>query len=269
MTISIPENLEDFGLTTYEAKAFTTMLQLGFTTARDISNKSDVPYGRIYDILGALEAKELIETQDSRPKRYAVKEPRYAVNNLLLRKKKELESLTTRAKVLESQLSSIYTKNPEEGLFWSVAIDNDSVHRHLGKLTEANEELLIYFDIQVNFLADESPASMELLESITSLVERNIPVKILIGGVTDPTQLAPLMTLLVDYPALTKTPIRATPVVTNTFDVIDREKVLLKIANPVKPDEYLAAIYIWQHQFASELRTKYLQMWETATSNLI
>ena len=38
----------------------------------------------------------------------------------------------------------------EERLFWSVAIDKKSIFRHLGKIAEAEEELLVYFDAQIN-----------------------------------------------------------------------------------------------------------------------
>ena len=55
-----------------------------------------------------------------------------------------------------------------------------------------------------------------------------------------------------------------TPIITNTFDVIDTEKVIIKIINPVNEDEYLALINLWQSSFASKMKEKFLQMWQLA-----
>ena len=265
-TYSIYDALEDFGLSSYESKVFYSMLNLGFSTAREISNASEIPFGRIYDVLGSLEDKELIEKQDSRPKRYALREPKFAINNLLVRKKSEFEALTERANSLESHLAKLYKKTPQEGLFWSVAVDSESIVRLLSKLGEANEEILLYMDANMNLVkdVDMTDESRDQLNMMTKLVEEGVRIKILIGGISDLNQLQPMESLLVDFPILADIPIRFTSTITNTFDVIDKEKVLLKISNPVDPSQYFAAIYVWQKKFASELREKFMQMWDEA-----
>ncbi|MHA2328265.1 MAG: DUF7436 family protein [Candidatus Hodarchaeales archaeon] len=47
--------------------------------------------------------------------------------------------------------------------------------------------------------------------------------------------------------------------------MIDDEKVLLKVMNPVKPDEFLAWIFVWQKKFAMELKPKFRELWKNAT----
>lgn len=265
-THSIYDTLVDFGLSTYEAKVFYSMLNLGFATAREISNTSEIPFGRIYDVLGSLEDKELIEKQDSRPKRYALREPKFAINNLLVRKKSEYETLTTRANGLETHLAKLYKRTPQEGLFWSVAVDHESIVKLLSKLGEATEELLFYMDANVEMIknVEINEESRNLLDTVSRLVEEDVKIKMLIGGINDIQQLTMLEGLMVDYPLLSDVPIRVTQTVSNTFDVIDSEKVLMKIANPVNPTEYFAAIYVWQKKFATELREKFMQMWDEA-----
>ncbi|MFV2016838.1 MAG: helix-turn-helix domain-containing protein, partial [Candidatus Heimdallarchaeota archaeon] len=61
------KDLEMFGLTNYEAKTYFNMLPLGLTKAKDISNISNIPFGRIYEVLTSLEHKGLLKKQDSRP----------------------------------------------------------------------------------------------------------------------------------------------------------------------------------------------------------
>ena len=42
--------LEQIGLTSYEIKTFTSLLKSGELTASDLSQKSGVPYSKIYEI---------------------------------------------------------------------------------------------------------------------------------------------------------------------------------------------------------------------------
>jgi sugar-specific transcriptional regulator TrmB len=267
---SIFDHLEDFGLSSYEARVFYTMLQRGFSSARDLSNHSEVPFGRIYDVLGSLEDKDLIDIQYSRPKQYAVKDPKYAIQNLLHRKKQELDALTRRAEVLENDLAKMYIRNPEDGLFWSVALDPGAISRHLGKIAEAEETLIIYADVQIQLVKDTQSAEglLDLLGSLRELTNRGVTIKVLLGGVTESAQLNTILEMIKDYPVFSRIPFRITSRSANSFDVIDGEKVLLKISNPVKPTEYFAAIYVWQKTFATELQQKFQQMWDEAEETL-
>ncbi len=46
---------------------------------------------------------------------------------------------------------------------------------------------------------------------------------------------------------------------------MNNEKVLVKVMNPVKPDEFFAWIFVWQKKFAVELNSKFQELWVTAT----
>ena len=51
------KSLENIGLTSYEIRSYTTLLKEGEINASETSEKSGVPYSKIYEILGALEEK--------------------------------------------------------------------------------------------------------------------------------------------------------------------------------------------------------------------
>jgi len=67
------KSLEKIGFTSYEIKSFSALLRSGEMTASDISQKSGVPYSKIYEVLGSLEEKGWIGSDDSRPTKYFCK----------------------------------------------------------------------------------------------------------------------------------------------------------------------------------------------------
>jgi len=67
--------LEKIGLTSYEIRTFSSLLKTGELTASELSQKSGVPYSKIYEVLGTLEEKGWIGSDDSRPTKYFAKSP--------------------------------------------------------------------------------------------------------------------------------------------------------------------------------------------------
>jgi sugar-specific transcriptional regulator TrmB len=68
--------LKELGLTEYETNAYLSMISGGpQMAASDISSKSQVPYSRIYDVLGRLEEKGFISIRKGRPTLYTAKSP--------------------------------------------------------------------------------------------------------------------------------------------------------------------------------------------------
>jgi sugar-specific transcriptional regulator TrmB len=61
------KSLEHVGLTSYEIRTFTSLLKSGQVNASELSQKSGVPYSKIYEVLGLLEEKGWIGSDDSRP----------------------------------------------------------------------------------------------------------------------------------------------------------------------------------------------------------
>ena len=49
------KSLEKIGMTSYEIKTYTSLLKGGELTASELSQKSGVPYSKIYEVLGSLE----------------------------------------------------------------------------------------------------------------------------------------------------------------------------------------------------------------------
>ncbi len=100
--------LKGLGLTMYEAQAYVTLTSLISATATDISEKSEIPRSKIYDVLKKLYEKEYIEIEDGRPLTYIVKSP----VEVLSREKEKLnikidDTITTLTNVYENGMSQV------------------------------------------------------------------------------------------------------------------------------------------------------------------
>ncbi|MFW9906915.1 MAG: TrmB family transcriptional regulator [Candidatus Thorarchaeota archaeon] len=262
-----PDQLEQFGLSKYESRVYLCLLT-GDKTAKEIVENSDIPTGRIYDVLGSLESRGLTEKQDSRPKKYIAIDPTIALQKLLAKQEAKLNLLKREADNIETKLAQLRKQRPEEGIFWSVATfaDNQAILRHNEKINEAKSELLLHLDFSSTTPIALNQNTPQFLQNIREIAQSGVDVKIIIGGITKDS----LLSLFSDFshfiPLLHPIEIRVSEIKTYTFDVIDSEKTLVKIMNPVKPDEYFALIYVWQKRFAVELRDKFLSLWENAVS---
>ncbi|MHA2227470.1 MAG: TrmB family transcriptional regulator [Candidatus Hodarchaeales archaeon] len=255
-----------FGLSNYESRVYLALLSSGIRTAKEISDESKIPIGRIYDVLNSLEDKGLADKQESRPKKFAAKEPKNAINNLLSMKKTDFLSLTEKAVVIEEKLCHLHTEKPDESLFWSVALGQKAISRYIEKISEAEKKLQLIINFRVAARIPQKDVIKNLINTLKILSINGVSIRILISGVK-PRSLEEeyLNSIGLFFEILDRVEIKHTRITTTAFDIIDDEKVLLKVMNPVKPDEFLAWIFVWQKKFAMELKPKFRELWKNAT----
>jgi len=87
-----------FDLNLYEVKVWTALLSRGTSTAGELSNISDVPRSRTYDILESLEKKGFIVMKLGKPIKFVALKPEEVVERV---KKNLLRSAQERSKRLE------------------------------------------------------------------------------------------------------------------------------------------------------------------------
>ena len=100
--------LDKIGLTSYEIKTFSTLLKSAELTASDISQKSGVPYSKIYEVLGGLEEKKWIGSDDSRPTKYFPKSPSTGIETT---KQKMEEEFNKNRDIVLNELTPLYEKS--------------------------------------------------------------------------------------------------------------------------------------------------------------
>lgn len=109
--------LKDFGLNSYESKLWIALLSRGVSTAGELSDISNVPRSRAYDVLESLEKKGFIVVKVGKPIKYLAVPPSEVVERV---KKKVIDEAHQRSNVLshlkESELLDELSTLHSEGV---------------------------------------------------------------------------------------------------------------------------------------------------------
>ena len=107
--------LKDFGLNSYESKLWVALLSRGVSTAGELSDISNVPRSRAYDVLESLEKKGFIIVKIGKPIKYLAVPPAEViarVKKLVQEEAEQKDKLLSQLKNSEvlSELSSLHAE---------------------------------------------------------------------------------------------------------------------------------------------------------------
>ncbi len=169
MTIEMDKELihelQRIGLNRYESKAYLALLNSGPLTASELSEKTDIPRPRTYDILKNLEEKGMSATQPGRPAKHSSHPINEALTNLKKMKKQEhKEELSAIDKVkekLQNKVNDLQTeeKDQAEDFMWFLK-DKDKIHSKIKSLLQNAQEQVV--------IATDSEEAREHLEKYES-----------------------------------------------------------------------------------------------------
>ncbi len=266
------EKLKKLGLTSYEAQAYLTLLKLGDAEADEIASAAKIPMGRVYNVLSNLEEYRLIRAQDTRPRKYVCVEPAAAMERLLKNRHEELKQaaseLETLSSDLASELSGVRGEQHAKS-FWTVAIGDES-HELAGEcISGAKNEVLFFMPSRMTSERIKHRVIKGLysgiLNALNDSLDKGVEVKVIMSRDMDFSE-------LVEHPAVKKLLLhmgskfncRLAEIPATPFDIIDGENVLLKMQNPINPEELFAVVNIRDTKLAGELRKKFFAIWEKA-----
>ena len=138
--------LKDFGLTEYEVKAYIALVESSPMTASQLSSTAAIPYSKIYEILGNLERKGWVESEQGRPSKYFPRPPVAAFESSRLRTENSLKSSQADA---ISELQPLYERKgvQERPDIWIVRGQNNILDRIKETLSRTRRELLVAMPI--------------------------------------------------------------------------------------------------------------------------
>jgi sugar-specific transcriptional regulator TrmB len=261
-------SLRDLGLSEYESRAYKALLRTGPTTAKELSRASDIPMGRIYDVLNSLEGNELARSQTaSRPKRYAAVEPDTALDRLLAERKQELAARAEQYEQIVEELGeNLETTDPEEP-FWTAALGPEDAADLLVERIAATEDRIVMVVTTPAAQLDLDRVGGRVVDELERALDRGVSVSILMRPELveslPPDIEKRYRRHLQAHEAFT---VRVSEDVTGTFELIDGVEVCIEVPHPLEPEGTFAVIDLKDPEFAASVANAFRPRWEEATS---
>lgn len=261
-------DLRDVGLSEYEARAYRTLLTVGQTTARTLSEESGVPMGRVYDVLNDLETQGLVRSHAaSRPTSYVAVDPDTALDRLLDTHREELAARADAfAETVADLKQELQTESvPDEG-FWTAAVGTDDVPDLLcDRITTADDSIvMIAGPPSTGF--DIGDVGQRVTDAVATAATTGVAVQVLAGYELADTLPDPLATryqgLVQDHDAFD---VRVGSDVRGAVTVIDEREVCVEVQNPVEPDRAFGLIDLTDPSFAATVLSTFRPRYQEAT----
>lgn len=198
--------LEDIGLNMYERKIYSALLGRGVSTAGELSEMTNVPRSRAYDVLESLAEKGFAVIKSSQPMEYVSIPPAQAIENIKKQHQRDLEDKLDKLDDFKEseavdELENLYDQGVElvDPAEMSGSLKGThQIHQHMGTMfQEAEDSIKImtseegvsnisdnHYDlleeakeagVNVRILAPHTEENQEAVEEISEVAEvRNI-----------------------------------------------------------------------------------------------
>ncbi|MFB6234305.1 MAG: TrmB family transcriptional regulator [Halopenitus sp.] len=193
------QQLQAFGLSTYASRMYVALLQNGVSTARGVSEVTDVPRTRVYDAAEELEENDLIDVEEQSPKHFDPVPARDAIRKLR-------QEYRYREATLTAVLSMLESENDDESDVKTVTGRSEVVDCLVDVVRSAAAEIIL--------VTDGTPLSKKLLDTLTEAAEDGIQVRV-VGDVDGAT----MATRIPDVETVTRIP--------ETTDIPDGKRLLV------------------------------------------
>jgi len=161
--------LQNLGLKEYESRCFLALTGVSAATAREISERSEVPRTRVYDAVRVLEAKGLVEVQHSSPQRFRAVSIDEATETLRQRYDDRIDELAAKLSALDPPESAGEDEALQE--VWSLRGREAVTSRTLGRLEAAESEVLLV-------VVEPAMLSDAVLDRLESAADRGVAVSV-------------------------------------------------------------------------------------------
>jgi sugar-specific transcriptional regulator TrmB len=253
-----------FDLNLYEAKVWTALLSRGVSTAGELSNISDVPRSRTYDILESLEKKGFIVMKIGKPIKFVALKPEEVVErvkrNLVVyahEKAKRLEDL--KGDEVLDELTSLFNngiKFVEPSDLSGSLRGRQNMYNHLDMMTRTAEK-----SITIVTTEEGLNRKMEaLIGSFEKAKKRGVSIRVAAPITQHNAKVAKELSRLADVRHVPENKLAG------RFAIVDSEQVMFMLVNDktVHPN-YDVAVWISTEFFAKAME----QMFELAWNDFV
>ena len=262
-------SLRDLGLSEYEARVYRALLRTAPTTAKELSRTSDVPMGRIYDVLNGLEALNLVRSQTaSRPKKYVAVEPATALDRLMENKRQELDEKARQyEEVVDTLIDELDVAEPVEGQFWTAAVGPDDTVELLVERLDAAEERIVMVAGNASPQFDLGSVGEQVTDHLTQALERGVDISVLltheIVSTLPPSVGDRYAETFADHPRFA---VRTNNDIGGTFNIIDDVEVCIEVTSPLDSGEAFAMIDLKDPEYVADVHKEFAGLWRNSDS---
>lgn len=261
-------DLCDLGLSSYEARAYRGLLELGTANAREVSEGSGVPMGRIYDAMNGLEAKGAVRSHpSSRPTTYVAVEPTVLVDRLIDARRREFQARIDRLEAhREEVIDGLEERVDPDDRFWTAAIGAENALALLTERIDSADDRVVVVANTVSSQFDLGDVGEELVERLAAALDRGVAVSILLSeqvvmdvpdALVDRAQEPPF--------GADRFEVRMTEEAYGNVNVVDRNEVCIEVTNPMTKGELFGMIDLKNPAFASAVESTFEDVWAEAT----
>lgn len=253
------EKLKAFGLNSYEAKIWTALLSRGVSSAGELSDISNVPRSRSYDVLESLEKKGFIVMKVGKPIKYIAVPPEEVLERV---KKKVREDASYQSKKLESlrdseildELTVLHTQGvdlvePTEltGSFRG----RSSVYDQMQMMIKSAEERVVVVTTEEGLIRKGEA----FIRSLKKASERGVDIKIAAPITSKSKDVVDLLKPFAEIRYLDKIKAR--------FVIVDgKEITFMLLDDELVHQSYDVGVWVNTPYFAEALESLFLAVWD-------
>jgi HTH-type transcriptional regulator, sugar sensing transcriptional regulator len=253
------KRIKDFGLNSYEAKIWTALLSRGVSSAGELSDISNVPRSRTYDVLESLEKKGFVMMKLGKPIKYMAISPNEVID--VIKKKIRQESARQEVSMDELRKSDVLdqlTQLHSTGIDMVEPTDlvgmiknRDNVYDYLDNMLKKAEKSVCIMTSTEGMIRK----IQHLEKTMRKIADKGVSIKILVPSNKEIEKLEKELKGIAEVRIITD--------VKSRFVLIDDDKLLFFITNDkdVHPT-YDVAVWIETSFFAESMKGFFDIMWK-------
>lgn len=137
--------LLELGLNKYEAKVYLTLIEEGISTAKNVSDITGIPYGKVYEIINSLAGKGFAITLPSKPMKCQAISPKEAIKTTKENAEEKFQKLE---KHVMSELEPMFIQSKRfiepKGIFWIINGRSNVVKKIDELIQKAEKDICIH-----------------------------------------------------------------------------------------------------------------------------
>ena len=248
--------LTRLGLTSYEAKAYLTLIRRDSFTAAQVARQSGLPRQRIYDVLGSLVQKGLAVARPGTVVKYAATPPELAIDLLLAAHRDSLARMERDAQQMVTDLKPAFAEGQEHTdplEYIEVLRDRRAINERFTEIqANVKKEILVFTKPPYATPPQENIEGLEVIQThdARSLYEFSV--------FDDPAVRRGVQRFV---EAGEKA--RFVPLLPLKLVIVDETIVMFGMEDPVAGSADLTIVVVEHQSLAKVLKTAFDAIWET------